>query len=280
MSDIHLRPIEPLDFVTWTKIFNSKSTLVPFRQKITPRILQKTCERGALSLDTMLLAEVADRPIAVARLTSIGKDHSAILSDITVKRTDKEHEFIEGVLDYARSMKVSRVVSWVSADSPLLSDLLGDFTFEPMSVHFIMEDVMLIKPESTDVEYQSSLEDSHTDFFIPSHPNRVNGMSLNELTEHIGSSWLPLYKTDEPIIRIYASLKQPHQGWLDLGRGPVQFSDSLSDVIQEGVSRMYDSGIRNVRTEVAAGTDYKRGLLDIGFGVKTSLFELCLDFVY
>ncbi|MGY5874712.1 MAG: hypothetical protein RTU30_03105 [Candidatus Thorarchaeota archaeon] len=280
MSDLHIRPIEQLDLITWTKIFNSKSTLVPFRQRITPHLLQKTCERASLSLDTMLIAEDSDRPIAVARLTSMGKGHSAILSDITVKRTDNEHEFIEGLLDYARSIQASRVVSWVSGDSLLLSDLLGDFTFEPMSVHLIMEDVMLLKPESTDFEYRSSSEESSPEYFIPYHTNRAHGISLNELAEHLERAWYPLCKTEHPSIRAYASRKQPHQGWLDLSSSPVQFVDSLSDVIQEGLYQMYTSGIRDVTTEVAAGTDYKRGLLDLGFGVKTSLFELCLDLVY
>jgi hypothetical protein len=231
--------------------------------------------------EALLVLNHNSRPSAICRL-EISRDRKTLfLNDLHFNTNSNGTLLVDYVLEYARKDNFKQIISWVSDHSAKTSELLGSFTFEPRAVHLNLRYVILYAPEPSQVKLNPIKAQKLS--IVQVHSKRVSSISLRDIFRHHRLSWIPVVqcviKPKSEMIA-YRSEKLKHLGFIRFDETFTGNPDTLLHCINGISSYLYESGVREIRTEVDSHQMMKQAFLRAGFGVDTTLFQLELDIMY
>jgi hypothetical protein len=218
----------------------------------------------------------------IARLR-FNDDGFCYITDLYLRSNRYSAAFLFELMQFIRERDASQAVVWVCDSESGIADLLSDFTFEISRVNYLLRKLLLHAPLKKKCEIDCAFQRAPD--IYPIDVARVPALNLGDIIEFNSSHWipcriiLPQREIDPAVIAFYSSLHRK-TGWLRFVRATLDVDASTLDYIQELSTYLYEKGCREIFLEIGADKSVKDALLELGFGIDRTYFELVLHLEY
>ncbi|MFW9909354.1 MAG: hypothetical protein ACFFEF_12330 [Candidatus Thorarchaeota archaeon] len=184
---------------------------------------------------------------------------------------------IEILLENARDKKLSLVSAWMNLNNSTSLDVLGEFLFIPGRSRVVSRCFMSKPPNTIDGKITESIpEDTVSPAILPFH----SMYQIQSILESFSAAYYHAYtfsesKSKDTSIDVYLSDSLKKQAWIF----PSSFNSkpTPSWFLNAALEQLYDSGVRDVLTEIDAGHIWLKPYSECGFEDVYTKFELTFN---
>ncbi|MFW9848780.1 MAG: hypothetical protein ACFFF4_06550 [Candidatus Thorarchaeota archaeon] len=282
MSKAHVKILDNETADDWSKVYNQVMQQSLRFSPLSSSTLLKIAEYLNIHGVTFLLSYEKLRPSAICSylVDKVKKELSILDFGVLPIANTSGAILLDHLLHLARSSGCNRVKTWLPTTSTRSLDTLAEYLFSPGRAKSVMRCFLEEPPEEFDCEISEIISNQDDDITLL--PFQVP-YQMQSLIESLMSPWKYAYRissrnNQNEAIDVYLTNKHRLQAWIfqsNQSERPVNF-----EILSSSTAFLYDTGVRDIFTEVESGELWQLPYKDVGFDRVTTRFELYFEINY